>query len=195
MVLIIFGMLGLSFAAVPLYKIFCQATGFGGTPKIALKLPDRIEEKRSIRIHFNSDVSKKLPWVFTPLQKEIQVKAGELGLAFYRVQNTCDQPIKGIATYNVTPDKAGEYFNKIACFCFEEQCIMPHEVIDMPVQFFIDPDIINDSNLKDVQVITLSYTFFPVEDFYSTELGDLSTHSKRSLSRKRRFFKKPHSRL
>lgn len=165
LVLTIFAMVGLSFAAVPLYKIFCQVTGFGGTPKVTLDLPNRIEEGREIRITFNADLSWKLPWKFIPQQTEVTVKAGELGLAFYKLVNHADKPVKGIAVYNVTPDKAGPYFNKVACFCFEEQYILPHEELDMPVQFFIDPDIVKDPNLKDVKTVTLSYTFYPVEDF------------------------------
>ena len=171
-------MLGASFAAVPLYKIFCQETGFGGTPKIALDLPNRVEESRTLRIHFNSDHSHKLPWHFKPLQQEVRVKAGELGLAFYHVRNKLDKPIKGIAVYNVTPSKAGAYFNKVACFCFQEQLLMPHEELDMPVQFFIDPDIVKDENTRDLQTITLSYTFYPIEDFTAAEIDNLKRFEK-----------------
>lgn len=178
----ILGMLGMSFAAVPLYKMFCQATGFGGTPKITLDLPNRIDESRTLRIHFNSDHSPKLPWRFTPMQHEVEVKAGALGLAFFRVQNKAAAPVKGIAVYNVTPDKAGAYFNKVACFCFQEQLIMPHEDVDMPVQFFIDPEIVKDPNMRDVKTITLSYTFYPIEDFTSAELENfqkMNQHGKK----------------
>ncbi len=152
-------MLALSFASVPLYRLFCQRTGYGGTPKIVLKGANRIEN-RTFKIRFNADVHRDLPWSFSPLQTEMTLKAGELGLAFYRVKNDSPQSIQGIATYNVTPDKAGPYFHKVECFCFEEQIFEGNETLDMPVQFYIDPDIVKDPSLNDVKTITLSYTFF-----------------------------------
>ncbi|MGL4371680.1 MAG: cytochrome c oxidase assembly protein [Alphaproteobacteria bacterium] len=152
-------MLGLAYAAVPLYKMFCQQTGFGGATQQAIALPTR-QEKRLIRVRFNADINRELPWLFQPLQQEIVVKAGEVGLAFYRAENKSNEPVLGMATYNVTPEKAGIYFNKVECFCFIEQRLEPKQVVDMPVQFFIDPDIVNDPNLSDVSTITLSYTFF-----------------------------------
>jgi cytochrome c oxidase assembly protein subunit 11 len=152
-------MLGLAYAAVPLYQLFCQQTGYGGTTQKAVSLPTR-QEKRSIRIRFNADTHRDLPWRFQPLQQEITVQAGEVGMAFYRAENQSDEPVIGMSTYNVTPEKAGVYFNKVECFCFIEQRLEAKQIVDMPVQFFIDPDIVNDKNLSDVSTITLSYTFF-----------------------------------
>ena len=158
-----FAMLVLSFASVPLYRIFCQRTGYGGTPQLSLQGADRIEE-RVITVRFNADTHRELPWEFKPLQIATKVRAGETGLAFYRVRNKTSQPFTGIAVYNVTPDKAAMYFHKIHCFCFEEQRIDGKEQVDMPVQFFIDPDIVKDPNCKDLKTITLSYTFFNAKD-------------------------------
>lgn len=161
---VLFFMLCLSFASVPLYRAFCQKTGFGGTPQITSLLPDRVLD-RTVKIHFNTDVNGELPWTFKPLQREVVVKLGELGLAFFQVHNRSDKPIVGIASYNVTPDKAGLYFNKVACFCFEEQIIGAGETVDMPVQFFLDPDLDDENGLQDIKAITLSYTFFLAKDF------------------------------
>ena len=161
---LLFFMLFLSFASVPLYRVFCQKTGFGGTPQITSLLPSYVS-KRSVKIHFNTDVDPNLPWVFKPLQEEVVVKLGELGLAFFRVYNSSVEPIVGIASYNVTPDKVGLYFHKIACFCFDEQIIGPGETVDMPVQFFLDPDLDDERGLKDIKAVTLSYTFFLSKDF------------------------------
>jgi len=153
----------LSFASVPLYRLFCQRTGYGGTPKIALRASNEISNY-PLNIRFNASVHRDLDWSFEPLQNHLVIRAGEVGLAFYRVRNNTDSPIVGIATYNVTPDKAGPYFNKIDCFCFEEQTLQPHQSIDMAVQFFIDPEIIRDAQARDVKTITLSYTFFSAKD-------------------------------
>ncbi len=153
-------MICLAFASVPLYRIFCQKTGYGGTPKITSAASGVIGD-RIITVQFNADVNHALPWKFTPLQHKINVRVGEQSLAFYKVANLSDKPIVGMATYNVTPDKAGSYFNKVECFCFIEQRLEPGQVMEMPVTFFIDPDIINDHDLDDVTTITLSYTFFP----------------------------------
>ncbi|MBX9804835.1 MAG: cytochrome c oxidase assembly protein [Alphaproteobacteria bacterium] len=152
-------MLVLAYASVPLYRLFCQKTGFGGTTQVA-KAPSTSIRDREITVRFNADVHRDLPWHFRPLQTEIKVKIGENALAFYESQNFSDKPISGMATYNVTPDKAALYFNKVACFCFEEQVLSPQQRVDMPVQFFIDPDYADDPDLKDVHTITLSYTFF-----------------------------------
>lgn len=159
-----FFMLALSFASVPLYRIFCQQTGYGGTPKIVDGLGTEVVD-RVIRVQFNADVHRNLPWRFKPLQHEISVRAGEPALAFYTVKNISDRPIVGIASYNVTPDKAGPYFNKVNCFCFEEQRIEPGQELEMPVQFYIDPEIADDKSVDDVKVLTLSYTFFEAKDF------------------------------
>lgn len=156
-------MTALAFASVPLYRIFCQKTGYGGTPQLVYQNATKLSD-RQITVRFNANVQKDLPWEFRPLQNEITVYAGETGLAFYQVTNTSKEPLVGIATYNVTPEKAGLYFNKIECFCFEEQTLPPGQTVDMPVQFFIHPDLDEDKNLKDVQTVTLSYTFFHAKD-------------------------------
>ncbi len=156
---VVCGMVGLSFAAVPLYDLFCSVTGFGGTTQTADSAPEAIGE-RSIAVRFNSDVSSDVPWRFKPSQTEVQLNVGEVGLAFYTAKNESDRTILGSATFNVTPQKAGIYFNKVDCFCFEEQVLRPGESAELPVTFFVDPDIVNDRNLDDVTTITLSYTFF-----------------------------------
>ena len=157
-------MVGLSFASVPLYRIFCQKTGYGGTPQLTYAESQKIDTSRRIKIRFNADVHPDLPWVFKPLQFEIEVFPGQTGLAFYEVQNTSVKPFIGIATYNVTPEKAGIYFNKIDCFCFEEQTIKGSKTVSLPVQFFISPEIVQDPHMKDIETITLSYTFFSMKD-------------------------------
>lgn len=155
-------MTALAFASVPLYRIFCQQTGYGGTTQVAIA-PTGDIRNRYVRVQFNADVNPSLPWRFVPLQKEVTVRAGEVGLAFYQAENLSDKPIRGMAVYNVTPEKTGAYFNKVECFCFIEQTLEPHEEVDMPVQFFIDPEFADDPLVDDVQVITLSYTFFPLD--------------------------------
>jgi cytochrome c oxidase assembly protein subunit 11 len=157
---IIAGMAGLSYAAVPLYNIFCRVTGYGGTTQRAEELaPGAID--RVITVRFDANLSKGLAWRFVPVQKELTLKVGEAGLAFFRAQNLTDIPLVGMASYNVTPQKAGVYFTKVQCFCFTEQRLEAGESVDMPVSFFVDPAIAEDENLKDVTTITLSYTFFP----------------------------------
>ena len=152
---------GLAYSSVPLYKLFCSATGFGGTPKIALSTEDSIDPvNRNIKIRFNSDVSKKLQWKFYPCQKSLIVRPGESALAFYRAENYSKEEIIGMSTYSVIPAKAAPYFNKVQCFCFEEQLLSAGESVDMPVLFFIDSEFNKDSNMNDVKEITLSYTFF-----------------------------------
>lgn len=156
---VIFVMLGLAYAFVPLYKMFCQKTGFGGTPKI-VELASTKSTNRSITIQFVANTQRDLKWSFVPLQSELMIKVGQNALAFYKAKNLTDRPIIGMATYNISPDKAGPYFSKVACFCFERQLLLPNQAMDMPVQFYIDPEIMDDPDLKDVNLITLSYTFF-----------------------------------
>jgi cytochrome c oxidase assembly protein subunit 11 len=157
------GMLGLTAASVPLYRLFCAATGYGGTTQVAEAAPAATAE-RTIKVRFNADVDPKLPWEFAPEQREVEVKLGEQHLAYFRARNRSNHVITGQAAYNVTPDKVGAYFDKIACFCFNEQVLQPGEEVDMPVSFFVDPAILNDANAREVTTITLSYTFFMVED-------------------------------
>jgi cytochrome c oxidase assembly protein subunit 11 len=160
---VIVGMLALTAAAVPLYRLFCQVTGYGGTTQRAQAAPGE-ELEQTIKVRFNADVDPSLPWTFAPEQRQVEVRVGEQALAYYRASNRSDRPIVGQATYNVTPFKAGPYFDKIACFCFEEQILQPGEEVDMPVSFYVDPAMLSDPNTRDVHTITLSYTFFLLED-------------------------------
>jgi cytochrome c oxidase assembly protein subunit 11 len=156
-------MVGAAYAAVPLYTLFCRVTGFGGTTQQAAVAPSVVLD-RTMGVRFDSTVSNDLPWHFKPVQREIQVKVGESTLAFYQARNDSDKTWIGTASFNVTPDRAGQYFTKIECFCFTEQVLEPGQVVDMPVTFYIDPEIVEDRSFDGVQTITLSYTFFPLED-------------------------------
>lgn len=160
---VVAGMVGLSYASVPLYRIFCQVTGFGGTTQVATEAPREVLD-RVITVRFNADIAPGLAWTFEPVQRDMTVKIGESALAFYRARNLTDRTLVGMATFNVTPDKVGQYFDKIACFCFDQQRLGPGETIDMPVSFFVDPSLARDRGMNDVSHITLSYTFFPVDD-------------------------------
>ena len=160
---VVAGMVGMSFAAVPLYNLFCRVTGYGGTTQVAERESTVILD-RKITVRFNADTAKNMPWQFRPLQKEITVRVGETGLALYEAYNPTNRRIAGNAVYNVTPSKAGLYFDKVACFCFDEQVLEPGQRVEMPVQFYVDPEIVKDSNLDDVKTITLSYTFFIDEE-------------------------------
>lgn len=157
-------MVGLSFAAVPLYDLFCRVTGFGGTTQRSAAAPGAIGE-RQITIRFNGTTHPNLPWRFTPEQTSVTLRLGEEGLGFYSATNRADTPVTGVSTYNVTPEKVGRYFHKIACFCFDEQTLTPGERVDMPVTFWVDPKIAEDPNTRDIRTITLSYNFFrTIED-------------------------------
>ncbi len=149
-----------TWAAVPLYRIFCQVTGYGGTPMRAEKAPDAALD-RTITIRFDANVTPGMPWEFQPAQRTIEVKIGENALAFYKAHNTSTETIKGTASYNVSPDAAGVYFGKIECFCFTEQTLSPGESVDMPLSFFVDPLILQDRDAAVIKEITLSYTFYP----------------------------------
>jgi cytochrome c oxidase assembly protein subunit 11 len=155
-------MVGASFAAVPLYEVFCRVTGYGGTTQVADAAPEKILDRR-MTVRFNADVGKSMPWQFAPVQDRLNLRVGEEALAFYRAKNNTKHSITGTATFNVTPAKAGQYFNKVECFCFTEQELKSGGEIDMPVAFFIDPAIADDPNLNEVSTITLSYTFFKTE--------------------------------
>eukprot|EP00048_Salpingoeca_helianthica_P021122 m.10494 g.10494 ORF g.10494 m.10494 type:complete len:248 (-) comp5613_c1_seq1:25-768(-) len=159
---------GASYAAVPLYRLFCQSTGYGGTVNRA-EDTDKIREMtpvadRRIRVKFNASTSATMSWKFYPQQREITVVPGETALAFFTAENPTDHAITGISTYNVLPFDAGQYFNKIQCFCFEEQRLNPHEEVDMPVFFYLDPEFAEDPALARVEEITLSYTFFKAQE-------------------------------
>lgn len=156
------GMVGLSFASVPLYRLFCQVTGFGGTTQRAEAAPAESLDKM-VSVRFDANTSGKLKWAFHPLQGSVAVKFGEQSLAYYEAVNRSEETLTGTAVFNVTPPQAGAYFNKIQCFCFTEQTLKPGEKIEMPVSFFVDPDMLNDADAAGIQEITLSYTFYPVD--------------------------------
>ncbi|WP_049973730.1 cytochrome c oxidase assembly protein, partial [Azospirillum sp. B4] len=149
------GMVGLSFAAVPLYQVFCKATGFGGTTQVATKGADRVVD-RTITVRFDAEVNRELPWQFRPLQNAVTLKLGEVREIRYHAKNLSEKALVGTATFNVTPDKAGIYFNKIQCFCFTRQRLERGQELDMPVNFFVDPSLADDPHMKDVATITLS---------------------------------------
>ena len=157
---VVVAMIGLAYASVPLYRLFCQVTGFGGTTQRAERAPERAGE-RAMRVRFDATVaSRDLPWRFQPLERAVDVKVGEERIIHYRATNVGNFTSTGTATFNVTPVKAGIYFQKIQCFCFSEQTLGPGESRDMAVSFFVDPDIVKDRGLDDVGEITLSYSFF-----------------------------------
>ena len=172
---IVLSMLVLSYASVPLYDLFCKVTGFGGTTQVAETLPiiDTVSNK-TISIRFDSNVSPSLNWDFSPLNKIVNLPVGEEGNMIYRAINNESIPVIGTANFNVTPAKAGQYFMKLECFCFTEQILNPGESIEMPVSFFIDPDIYKDENTKEINQITLSYTFMRSID----QSGLLSSNNK-----------------
>ena len=160
---LVLGMVGVSFAAIPLYKLFCAATGYGGTPKIGIAAAPG-GDGRTIRVRFNADINPGLPWTFAPDQTEVTVPLGEDRLAAYHAHNRANRIVTGVALYNVTPEKAAKYFHKTACFCFNEQTLQPVEDMSFPLSFWVDPEIARDPNTSDVQVITLSYTFYRALD-------------------------------
>ncbi|WP_259781439.1 cytochrome c oxidase assembly protein [Aestuariispira ectoiniformans] len=157
------GMVGLTFASVPLYNLFCRVTGYGGTTQQADTGSDRVLD-RDVEVRFDGSVNASMPWKFRPEQKSVHLKVGEQAIAFYKAVNTGPERVTGTATFNVTPQKAGQYFVKIDCFCFTEQTLEPGQDADMPVTFYVDPYIDEDPDMDDVKTITLSYTFFRKED-------------------------------
>ncbi len=165
------GMLGLSYAAVPLYQLFCQVTGYGGTTQKAEDFTGKVSDA-VITVSFDSNISQDLNWSFKPKQRSIELRLGEKATAIYLAKNIGDKISSGEASFNVSPQAAGQYFNKIECFCFTEQTLKPGEQVEMPVLFFIDPDIKNDPLMSKATIITLSYTFYeqePDEDEKTTE--------------------------
>jgi cytochrome c oxidase assembly protein subunit 11 len=159
---IVVGMVGLSFAAVPLYRLYCQVTGYAGTTQRADKASDVVLE-RTLKVHFDANVATDLPWRFEPVQRTVEVKVGENMLTFYRATNNSDRPVTGTAVFNVTPEVAGIHFNKVECFCFTEQRLEPGETVDMPVSFYVDPAFVEDEDTKRLSELTLSYTFYAVD--------------------------------
>lgn len=157
------GMLGLSFASVPLYRMFCQATGYDGTPKtVDVVRPDRTLDQ-TVTVRFDANVNAALPWSFQPVERQVRVRLGEETLIQYVARNNSDQPVTGQALFNVVPEKVAPYFNKLECFCFTEQTLEPGQEVSMPVVFFVDPAMADDPTVRDVSTITLSYTFYRAE--------------------------------
>jgi cytochrome c oxidase assembly protein subunit 11 len=155
-------MIGLSFAAVPLYRIFCQKTGWAGTPQRARAAPNTVAPE-TVTVRFDANVAPGLSWSFEPVEPELTLHIGENKLAFFRATNLSKETVTGSAVFNVSPDIMGQYFTKVQCFCFTEQTLKPGEAVEMPVSFFIDPAILKDRDAKTVRDMTLSYTFYKVK--------------------------------
>ena len=156
-------MVGLAFASVPLYRLFCQVTGFAGTTQVAAdgRAPGPVG--RLIGVRFDANTASALPWRFEPVETHRRVAIGARNIALYTARNLSDRPVTGTATFNVTPSQAGRYFSKIQCFCFTEQTLQPGQEVQMPVVFYVDPAILEDETARDISEITLSYTFYPVD--------------------------------
>ena len=164
----------LAWASVPFYDWFCRVTGFGGATNVATAGSDEILEQ-TIKVRFDASKDRGMPWEFKPVQREMTMRIGETGLAFYEAYNPTDRVVAGSASYNVTPYSAGYFFDKIDCFCFEEQVLQPGERVQMPVTFFVDPEIVEDRDGKYVHTITLSYTFHEIdlpEGYAALDTGD-----------------------
>jgi cytochrome c oxidase assembly protein subunit 11 len=174
---IVFGMVGLSFAAVPLYDLFCRVTGFGGTTQTAVGTTGEVLD-RTVQVRFTADTDAALPWRFEAEQRSVEVRIGEPALVYYTATNESDAPVAGQAVYNVSPAKSGIYFYKVQCFCFQEQVLMPGESVEFPVYFYVDPSMDGDRALDDVQTLTLSYRFYPTE---SKQLDDAIEDYYRSI--------------
>ena len=176
LVLVTAGMLGMAYAAVPLYQAFCKATGFAGTPLVAQQ-GERPVIKRTVTVRFDTNVDPGLAWRFEPEQREVKVQLGEQKLVFFRATNLSQRPIVGSANYNVTPERTAGWFDKIQCFCFTEQLLKPGQSVDMPVLFFVDADMDKDRRYDDINTITLSYTFHEAKtERARTLLGGLSAN-------------------
>ncbi len=152
----------LAFASKPLYTLFCAVTGYGGTPAVATNAGEEILDQ-TITVRFDASLERGMPWTFKPVEHKIDIRIGEVGLAFYEAHNPTDRPIAGQAGYNVAPFSAGEFFTKIDCFCFTEQVLEPGETVLMPVTFYVDPSIVDDLDGRYINSITLSYTFFEID--------------------------------
>ncbi|MEM1162274.1 MAG: cytochrome c oxidase assembly protein [Pseudomonadota bacterium] len=156
------GMAGLAWASVPLYDLFCRVTGYGGTTQQVTQAAPEVLD-RTVTVRFDASVGADMPWSFRPTQTTMKIRIGETGLAFYEAHNPTDRPVSGTASFNVTPLSMGGYFAKIDCFCFVEQTLQPGETVQMPVTFFIDPEMVDDAQTARVHTITLGYTFFEIE--------------------------------
>jgi cytochrome c oxidase assembly protein subunit 11 len=187
LVAVVVGMVGLTYASVPLYRMFCQATGFGGTVQEGRSVEEKLRQRETLRnealeaaaaareltVTFNADVSDGLPWKFMPTQRSVRIRPGQSTLAFYTAHNRSDRAVTGVSTYNVAPQQAGQYFNKVQCFCFEEQRLRAGEKVDMPVFFYIDPEFATDPKMRGINHLTLSYTFFKVSEDEGDEESDM----------------------
>ena len=163
----------LAWASVPLYDWFCRVTGFGGVPNTAQTGSDVILDK-TIKVRFDASLDRDMPWEFKPVERQVEMRIGETGLVFYEAYNPTDRPVAGTASYNVTPYEAGNFFTKIDCFCFEQQVLQPGERVEMPVTFFVDPEIVDDRDAKYTKVITLSYTFYDTDLPQETAQADIA---------------------
>lgn len=172
----------LAWASVPFYDWFCRVTGFGGVTGVSEVAPDDVLDQ-TIKIRFDGSLNNRMSWEFKPVVREMEVKIGETGLAFYEAYNPTDRLIAGSASYNVTPYQAGGFFNKIQCFCFEEQVLAPGERVQMPVTFYVDPEIVDDRDGQYIHTITLSYTFYEIDlpEGYAA-VDDANTNSDTSLN-------------
>ena len=177
---IVVGMVGMAYAAVPLYQIFCQVTGYGGTTQRAQSAGIEVLDK-TIKVRFDANVSPAVNWDFKPNQREVEIRIGETKQVSYTAHNNSSRTVTSTATFNVTPQSAGAYFNKIQCFCFTEQTLKPGETADMPIVFFIDPDIVKSEELKDIDTLTLSYTFFPVDEPKPVAQSDVNADVTRTI--------------
>ena len=162
LVAVVLTMGALSWASVPFYDWFCRVTGFGGVTGVATEGSDTVLDQ-TITVRFDASKERDFAWEFKPVQREMEIKIGDTGLAFYEAYNPTDRPVAGQASYNVTPYSAGAFFEKIDCFCFTEQVLQPGERVEMPVTFFVDPEIVTDRDGKFVHTITLSYTFYEID--------------------------------
>ncbi len=178
---VVAGMVGLSFAFVPLYTLICQVTGLGGTPQTADSAGSVVLE-REITVRFDANVDRGLPWAFSPNDRSVTLRLGEEGMVSYTSSNMSNEPVTGISTFNVTPIKAAQYFTKIECFCFIEQTLEPGQTVDMPVTFYVDPALVEDELANDVQTITLSYTFYRTLDDIPEEGDDAMSAVEPTLS-------------
>ena len=159
---VVFFMGAMAWASVPLYDLFCRVTGYGGYTNVS-EVESKIILDETITIRFDASLERDMPWEFMPVERQVEVKFGETALAFYEAYNPTSRPIAGSASYNVTPYGAGSFFNKIDCFCFQEQILQPGERVQMPVTFFVDPELVNDKDAKFAKTITLSYTFYEID--------------------------------
>lgn len=160
---VVLGMVGMAYASVPLYRLFCQVTGYGGTTQTAISADGIKMIDRDVTVRFDANVDRKLPWEFKPVQRSVTIKMGEQKQIAFLAKNTSGKTMTGMATFNVTPQSAGIFFNKIECFCFTETTLKPGESLEMPVVFFVDPDMATERETRNIDEITLSYTFYERE--------------------------------